>query len=521
MIDSTASDVSPADIILLYPKTGLDIGGHTVAPPHASLAVAAPLRQAGYRVKIIDMRRDFDWQGSIRRSLTKDTILVGVTSMTGTQVFFALMMASYVRQLTGGRIPIVWGGPHPTILPEQTLQNENVDIVVMGEGEITALELVHALEKKQPLDGIKGVGFKDGGDIKVNPRRELLDVNTLLPVPWELVNVEDYVSPDNYFLKGSPRTLDVGQTSRGCPHKCGFCLSSSILEKKWRPMSVDKAMNVILDPVRRFNLSGVWVRDDEFYVSPKRAFTICENIVKSGRDISWYATGSRVDDFNRFSDEQLGLLKRSGAKITKFGAESGNDRILDLIRKGFHTEDTLKANLRCKKHGIVPAYSLIIGFPTETIEEINNTIDFGFRLKRENPEAQLETFPTYTAFPCTPMYDLAVSLGLNPPDRLEGWVDWILDDYDIEGMQIPWFNRRQRLWIGNISYLSILSNAVGNISGGIENKFWRYFFSSVLVPLQSYYRFRLGRHYYRTVPELRIARYLRRKIFYRSSTMVK
>ncbi|MBI4823514.1 MAG: B12-binding domain-containing radical SAM protein [Nitrospirae bacterium] len=512
---------SSADIILLYPKTGLDIGGHTVAPPHSSLAVAAPVHNAGYKVKIVDMRRDANWQGTIKQSLSSDTICVGVTTMTGTQVFFAIMMASYVRHLTGGKIPIVWGGPHPTILPEQTLQNENVDIVVVGEGDVTFLELVKALEKKQPLDGISGIAFKNGGGVTITPPKGLLDVNTLLPVPWDLINVEDYITPDNYFLKGSPRTLDVGQTSRGCPHRCGFCLSSSILQKKWRPMTIDRAMDIILEPVKKYKLTGIWVRDDEFYVSPKRAFTICENIVNSGHNILWYATGSRVDDFNRFTDENLELLKRSGAQITKFGAESGNNRILDLIQKGFHIEDTIKANLRCKKHGIIPAYSLIIGFPTETIEEINNTINFGFRLRRDNPSAQLETMPTYTAFPCTPMYDLALSLGLRPPDRLEGWADWILDDYDLEGRQIPWFNRRQRLWIGNISYLSILAHAIGNVAGGIENKFWRAFFSSVLVPMQSYYRWRLKHKFYKRLPELRVARYLRKKIFYRSSKMIK
>lgn len=510
-----------ADVILLYPKTGLDIGGHTVAPPHSLLSVAAPVHKAGYKVKLIDMRRDVNWQETLKNSISEDTICIGISTMTGTQIFFALMMAAEARRLTDGRIPIVWGGPHPTILPEQTLENQYVDIVVVGEGDITFLELVKALENKQPLDFIKGIAFKNGNGTAVTERREFLDVNTLLPVPWELINVEDYINPDTYFLKGSPRTLDIGQTSRGCPHRCGFCCSSSILDKKWRPMSIDRALEAIIEPVERFDLTGIWIRDDEFYVSPKRAFTICEKMVTSGHDISWYATGSRVDDFNSATDEQLSLLKRSGGRVMKFGAESGNDRVLDLIRKGFHTEDTIKANLKCKKHGIVPAYSLIIGFPTETFEEINNTIAFGFRLQEENPAAQLETMPTYTAFPRTPMYGLALEHGLRPPDRLEGWIDWILDDYDLEGRQIPWFNRKERLWIGNISYMSILAYAVGNLKGGIENRFWRSFFSSVLVPMQAYYRFRMKHAYYKTVPELIVARYLRKKIFYRSSSTVR
>lgn len=510
-----------SEIVLLYPKTGVDVGGHTVAPPHAVLAVAAPLYKERYKITIIDMRRDNRWRDTLRRSVGSNTICIGVSTMTGTQVYFALMMAAEARRLTEGRIPIVWGGAHPSILPEQTLENDLVDIVVRGEGEITFYELVKALENKQSLANIRGLGYKDGSEIIMNETRPFMDVNDLLPVPWDLINVEEYICADNYFLKDSPRTLDIGQTSRGCPHRCGFCCSSSIQKKRWRAMKVDRALETILEPVKRFKLTGVWIRDDEFYVHNRRAFEICEGIVKSGHKISWYATGSRVDDFNNSTDEQLGLLKSSGGRITKFGAESGSDRILDLIQKGFHTEDTLRANQRCKKHGIVPAYSLIIGFPTETFEEINTTIDFGYRLQRENPAAQLETLPTYTAFPCTPMWDLALAKGLKPPDRLEGWVDWIMDDYDFEGAQIPWFNPKERKWIGNITYMSILSNCVENVGNGIQTPWLRGVFKGVLSPLQHYYRFRLRNKLYKTVPEFAIARKIRRKLFYRNEKDIK
>ena len=100
---------------------------------------------------------------------------------------------------------------------------------------------------------------------------------------------------------------------------------------------------------------GVWIKIDFFYEKTSRAFDICEGVLNSGYKISWYATGSRVDSFNRASDEQLDLLKRSGGKIMKLGAESGTNRILDLIKKGIHIEDTIKANLRAKQYGIVPS----------------------------------------------------------------------------------------------------------------------------------------------------------------------
>jgi len=506
-----------ADIVLLYPKTGLDVGGHTVAPPHSLLAIAAPVHKAGYKVKIIDMRRDLQWRITLKNCVSKDTICIGISTMTGTQIYFALLMAKEARMLTQQwQTSIVWGGAHPSILPEQTLKHELVDIVVIEEGDETFLELVNALQTKQPLESVKGIAFKNNGKIIRTPPRPLIDVNNLLPVPWELLNIEDYITRDKYFLKDSPRTLDIGQTSRGCPFRCGFCSSSSILQKKWRAMTVDRALQAILESVERFNLTGVWIRDDEFYVDNSRAFEICERIVKSKYKISWYATGSRVDTFNRASESQLELLRLSGGKIMKFGAESGTNRILDLIQKGFHVEDIVKANLRAKKHGIVPAFSFIVGFPTETFKEIDQTITFAYKLQEDNPGAQLETFPTYTAFPGTAMWEMAVAYGLNPPERLEDWVDWIMDDYDIEGGKIPWFNKKERIWIGNISYLSILGNAVKNVAGGIESFLMRSVFSVGLTAAQRYYRYRLKNKIYKSVPELAIARYLRRKLFYRN-----
>lgn len=506
-----------ADIVLLYPKTGLDIGGHTVAPPHGLLAIAAPVHKAGYKVKIIDMRRDNLWRETLKESVSKDTICIGIGAMTGTQIYFAVMMAREARMLTEQwGTPIVWGGAHASILPEQTVEHELVDIVVAGEGDESFPELVEALGHKRPLKGIKGIMFKDGGKVVSTGTRPLFDVEKLLPVPWDIINVEDYITRDNYFLKDSPRTLDIGQTSRGCPFKCAFCSSSSVLQKRWRAMTVERALEAILEPVKRFNLTGVWIRDDEFYIKNSRAFEICEKIMQSDRKISWYATGSRVDSFNRATDDQLALLKKSGGKVMKFGAESGSNRILDLIQKGIHIEDTLRANQKAKKHGIVPAYSLIVGFPTETFDDINQTLDFAFRLQRENPSAQLETFPTYTAFPGTPMWDLALKHGVNPPDNLEGWADWILDDYDMEGRKIPWFNKKERMWIGNICYMSILGNTISNVAGGIESRIMGSIFSMGLGTMQRYYRYRLKNKMYKNVPELAIARYMRRKLFYRN-----
>ena len=502
------------DVILIYPKTGIDIGA-TVSPPHSLLTIAAPLHKEGSKVKIIDQRTDADWKAHLIDYLGKNPICVGISSMTGTQIYFGIEAAKIVRSFANGKIPIVWGGPHPSTIPEQTLRSEYADMVCIGEGDETFKELVDALAEKRPLNEVKGIAFKDNGKIVINPSRPLIDVETLLPVPWELIDVEKYIHKD-FYIKSSTRSLDIGQTSRGCPFQCGFCSSATIRQRKWRSMSVKKSLENIIGPVKRFNLNAVWIRDDEFYIDRERSHRICEGIVNSGIKIKWYTSGTRVDTFNMFTNEQIEMLKKSGADTLKFGAESGSNRMLDLMKKGIHWEDTIKANLRAKKHGITPAFSFIIGFPTETFDEINQTIDLFIRLKKDNPKAQFEVFGSFTSLPGTPLYDLAIKMGLKPPQTLEGWSDWLCDEYDLEGIKIPWFSYAERKKIGNLAYMSILANGSLNVIRGIKNDFIRFFLKLIFSPISSFERFKLKRKWYGFAPELDLARYLRKRFFYRN-----
>lgn len=501
-------------IVLMYPKTGIDFGS-TVAPPHSLLTIAAPLKKAGYYVKVIDQRVDRNWRENLIEELKKEPICVGITSMTGLQLYFAIDIAKIVRNFTKEKVPIVWGGPHASVTVEQTIESDCVDIACVGEGEITFEETVKALESGGPLDKIEGIAFKEAGRICKNPPRPLMDIETLLPVPWELIDVEAYIHPDMY-LKKSTRTLDIGQTSRGCPFNCGFCCSASLRQRKWRAMSVEKSMEVIVEPIKRFNLNGIWIRDDEFYIDRDRANRVCEGIIRENLNISWYTSGTRADVFNRATDEQLVLLKRSGAYVLKFGAESGSERILKLINKGITVEDTIKANLRAKKHGITPAFSFMVGFPTETAEDRSRTLDLVFRLKKDNPDVQFEAMATYTALPGTPMFDLALKHGLKPPTTLDGWIDYSFIDYDLEGKRIPWHSYNDRKKIGSMGYMIILSYGFKNAIDSIENKFLRYILKIFYKPIAAFYWFRLKIRWLNRTWDLMFIKFIRSKLFDRS-----
>lgn len=499
------------NILLIYPKTGIDLGA-TVGPPHALLSIAAPLVHE-YNVKILDQRVDPDFMLHLLFELAKEPICVGITTMTGTQIGYALQIVQSIRRCNY-KVPLIWGGAHPSSMPEQTLENEFVDIVCIGEGDIAFKEIVKAIEQDTNLNEVKGIAYKDGNSIKRTEDRELLDVETLLDTPWGLVNVEKYIHRD-FYMRDTKRSLDIGQTSRGCPFQCGFCSSATLRRRKWRAMSVEKSLNKIIDPIKKFNLDSIWIRDDEFYIDKNRAYRICEGILNSNLKIKWYTSGTRIDTFNSATDEQVKMFKKSGANTLKFGAESGSNRILDLMKKGIHKEDTIAANLKIKKYDITPVYALMIGFPTETFDDIHQTIDLYNRLKKDNKKAQFEIIGTYLAFPATPLWGLAIENGLKPPNKLEGWKDWLSDEYDLNGRKIPWFNKSDRKKIGNITYTSILANGMRNAIFSARSFISRFFLKLIFIPISSFERFKLSNKLYAFAPELNIVRYLRKKIFYK------
>lgn len=481
-----------SNVILVYPKTGMDIGS-TVAPPHNLLCAAAPLDKAGYNVRIIDQRVDPLWFEHLILEMSYRPIFIGMSAMTGTQVKHAMEVAEIIRR--HNNIPIVWGGPHPTLLPEQVLDSGLADHICVGEVDETIVETTLRIEKS-----------------KAEPitRSPLPDMEKLLPTPWHLIDVEQYIHPDIY-LKGG-RNLDIGQTSRGCPFNCGFCSSASIRERKWRAMSAEQSLEMIGKAIVDFNLTGFWLRDDEFYIDQQRVATIAEGLIPF--KVKYYTSGTRVDVFNKTSEEQVKLYKRSGASTLKFGAESGCNRILKLMNKGITKEETLEANLKAKRHGITPAFALMLGFPSETFAEMEETINLAKQLKVDNPQAQLETMATYTALPGTPMWEMAIKFGLKPPQALGDWTDWNFDEYDLEGKRIPWFNKEERQAIGNLCYLSILSNALPNVIDSLENPAVSKLLQIGYALPHKYYQWRFFGKHYRHSWELGLVRNLRNKLFY-------
>lgn len=277
-------------------------------------------------------------------------------------------------------------------------------------------------------------------------------------------------------------------------------------------MSVKKSLDFIINDVQRFNLDGIWLRDDNFYVDSQRTKAICQGMVDAKLKIDWYSSGTRVDTFLKLTPDTIKAMKDSGAHVLKFGAESGSNRILNLMQKGITIEQTFFSNLKAKKWGIRPAYAFMAGFPGETFAEVNMTIDAMRKLIRDNPDAELESISIYTALPGTPMYSLALKNGLKPPKTLEEWSGWNFQEY-AEERKNPWFNEKDRQALGNLSYICTIAFVIANLTRTINKPLLRAVAQVFILPLTKYFRFRFNHKLYRFAPELKLISYLRKQVF--------
>jgi len=417
-----------SDVILIYPRTLWDIKNVTTRLPLAALYIGAVLQANGFTVQVIDQRVDDDWQNTLRAALQKRPLWVGVSSMTGKQIRWGLDASQIVRAADPD-IPIVWGGVHPTILPEQTLAHPLVDLVAVGEGEITALELTQTLRDRganADLDHIDGlVWLKDGAPVH-NAPRAFTPMDDWPLLDYGLVDVEHYVLAE---VPGE-RSLQI-TTSRGCPMRCGYCYLTVVPDgRRYRAESAARTVARIERMMRLFDLNAIHIIDDEFFTRRKRARRVCELIIERGIEVT-LRTNCRIDYIDRMSIDDLALFRRAGFKHLYLGAESGNDRVLDFITKGITRAQIIRANKKLQQAGIAPKFSFMGGFPSETISEVRDTIKLMVQLVDENPHAYTTPVQLYSPYPGTALFDYCRQSEMAMPQTLEAWTEsgWEHIDY--------------------------------------------------------------------------------------------
>jgi len=295
-----------------------------------------------------------------------------------------------------------------------------VDIVVVGEGEETALDLVRALEEKKPLSDVDGICYKEDGRIISTPARPFSDLGSLPEPAYHLVDVQDYVVAP---LRTKEKSLAI-ITSRGCPFRCGYCYNTKFNLRKWRALPAEEVVRRMKSVKERFQLSGVFLLDDNFFVDRERVREICRLLIEEKVNLAIHNANCRADTIVKFDDELLSLLKRAGFTQLLIGVESGSPEVLRGMNKDLKIEQVLEANQMLRRHGIKPYYAFMAGFPFEGIQDIKMTLRLMRRILDENPDALVPKIALLSPFPGTEVLDACMDGGLEPPGNLEGWAAW-------------------------------------------------------------------------------------------------
>ena len=408
--------------MLVFPRTGYDFG-FGLAPPHGVLALAAYLRQHAVpnRVVVIDQRVEPRWEALLRRELEARPLLVGVSTMTGVQLRHALSVARLVRAASP-ETPILLGGVHPSLLPHQTMASDLLALAVVGEGEVPLLALVRELSGGAgDLARVPGLAWRDGGRVVLNPPAPPPELSALPHDRLEGVDAERYVFAGAALLSG--RELDLGETSRGCPRRCGYCYNTAFNGGRWRGLPAPDVIERIRRHVARYRLGSVWLRDDNFFVDVGRAAEVIDWAARQG--LGLYLPGITVQEFRRLPARTREALAGMRGALLRFGVESGSDAVLRAIDKGITAAEVYEVNRECAALGLTPSYNFMIGFPEERREDVLATVAMMRRLRRENPRAQLNSVNLYTPYPGTPLYERwSAAHPEQVPGRLEDWTSF-------------------------------------------------------------------------------------------------
>lgn len=426
-------------ILLINPPFFRLVGVEHVYIPMGICSLAAVTKKAGYETFVYNMdvppmesELFSNYQEKFKLSDERDLILanlendplnvwreldevledikpdvIGITAQTG-QIPTAFKVAEICKRKDPYGI-IIAGGAHPTVRPNDLLEKQSFDYVFRGEADDAILDFLSAFSsglKESSLRSISGLSYRSQGDILHNPIKPLADTLDDYPVPLR----ESFVFPERWEAKNMGFVL----SSRGCPFKCHFCASATLYPRKVRFRTIEHVITEVEYLIKKFNTYEFMFLDDTFIANKERANQFCNALKIRGLNIKWRCT-TRIDNL---TEELLDLIISHGCKQINIGIESGSQRIQRYINKNLNLEIVAEKMdlLRSKK--IAWSANFIIGYPEETIADIEETMFFV-----ENKVRNHIALGVCIPFPGTKFFEDCISLGIID-DRKP--IDWTL-----------------------------------------------------------------------------------------------
>lgn len=397
-------------------------------PPLGLLYLAACLKnQTSHDVEVLDAQPlNFSYE-RLRQYLTgRSYDVVGVTTMTFTLID-AYKTVCLVKELMPDAI-VIMGGTHIHLFPEETIRLDGLDFALSGEGEDSFKIFLDHFKEPSRLQEIPGLVYTQGIEVKQNPFCLKEDLDSIPFPERKILKLNLYSS---LLSQGNLSTIII--SSRGCPFQCAFCdRPLSPVTSNFRFRSAENVVDELEECVE-LGIRDFLFYDDTFTVKRKRVLAICEEILRRQIHIRWDIR-TRVD---LVDTEMLRILKKAGCQAAHYGVEAGNDRILEVIKKGFTVSKAREIFRLTKEIGIETLAYFMIGLPTERESDIQDTFDLARELKPGYAH-----FSIFTPYPGSELYNLGLTQGVIQNDV---WRDFASNPK--EGFKIPvwdeYFTRHQ------------------------------------------------------------------------------
>ncbi|KAA1244134.1 radical SAM protein [Aquimarina sp. RZ0] len=397
--------------------------------PLALLAIGSALDSEKYEVIIVDGRIEEDPVEIFKQHL-QEAICFGVTALTGSPIKDALEVTRKIKD-EQKELPVIWGGWHTSLFPEQTLVDEKtIDITVQGQGELTFIELVGAIEKKKPLNNVKGICYRSAKEgVVKTPPRIISPMDNFADINYELIDVE------KYFEKKGQRQLDY-ISSTGCYFRCSFCADPFVYNRKWTAVSPEIMVNKLEELYEKYKFTDLNLQDETYFTYRDRVIEIAEGIIKRGLKFSWAAT-MRADQGSRLTEEDFKTCVNSGLRRLLIGVESGSQEMMDWLKKDIKLEQVYQCAERCKNLDVSVIFPFIVGFPEETDKSIEATVNVAKELNSMHHNFSTPIF-YFKPYPGSKITEDVLKKGYVLPRTIEEWAD-----FDYIGSSGPWVSQEK------------------------------------------------------------------------------
>lgn len=433
--------------------------------------IAGVLEKHGHKVRIIEGMAEIitcEEIGEISGSFD----IVGITSIT----FLALLAHGVAKEVKARNrnIPVVMGGPHASVVPEDVLSDENIDYVVLGEGEDTFLELVEALDNNIDPEGIKGIGYRKNGKVLLTELRPIENNLDEIPLPARhLLPMHLYRSSE---VRAKRHPALHMMSSRGCPYNCSFCSNRIMHRCKLRLHSPERVVEEMSILVKDFGAKEIHFWDDCFVFDEDRVYKICALLRKKGLKIPWDCEAT----ITKVNSQLLKEMQRSGCFGVSYGIETGNEERFKKMNKGWLNREKVRQVIKwTKEAGLRARGYFMFGFTGETPEEMEETIRFAKELPLD-----FATFSLLVPLPGTEDYERARKEGQFDPYY---WKHRLLSEisFPLEPLYVPAgiskeqllevhrracreFYFRPQIILQRIFELRSLGNLVGSLKGALR-----------------------------------------------------